>query len=128
LPPFATSLAAIPAHGGTGKAGRTGTAVIRTIAEAGVTGALLRYESIRAVVAGLAGGTLSAGESGVILARYSDVPGVELTGTVAIDPSPPLRFIGTIKVTGRTAAHGTVTGRSSGVTGKLGGQTVKPRP
>ncbi len=77
------------------------------------------------VAPGLAGGTLQPVPGGVILKRYSVVPGIELTGAVAIDNSDfPIGFAGTIAVTGSRAADGVLGLSRSRATGALGGTVI----
>ena len=76
-------------------------------------------------VRGLAGGTLETGLGGIVLKRYSVVPGVELTGFLGILNSDfPIGLDGTVTVTGSRAADGLLgIGRNSAV-GALGGTVV----
>jgi hypothetical protein len=130
VPAYSTSLASEPEHGAAGNPGRTGTAVMRTIAEAEATWVMMRLAGIHTTLSGLSGGTLTASSNdGFLLGRYSDVPGVALTGTIdAVTGELPLRFTGTVKVSGAGAAHGTVTITRRFASGVLGGVKLRPSP
>lgn len=70
---------------------------------------------------GLAGGRLEAG--GVIrLVRYSIVPGVEVSGTVAVENSDfPIGLAGTVTIGGARAADGVLRVNRDKLAGALGG-------
>ena len=74
---------------------------------------------------GIAGGTLETDLGGVFLSRYSVVPGVEVTGFLAVENSDfPIGLAGTVKVTGARAADGALGINRSRVTGAVGGTVV----
>jgi pimeloyl-ACP methyl ester carboxylesterase len=119
-----------------GKIGRTLGAVVATLDDA--TAAFM-FEQFGVqptdkpgprYVAGITSGTLvSDGEPATFnttfrMVKYTDVPGVTLTGTLKVFPGGlPLQFQGTIKVTG-AGAHGTLVIHASSITGTLGGKKV----
>lgn len=74
---------------------------------------------------GLAGGTAQLIPGGVILKRYSVVPGVELSGVLAIDNTDfPIRLTGTVTVKGSRAADGVLGLGRTRANGALGGTVV----
>jgi pimeloyl-ACP methyl ester carboxylesterase len=76
-------------------------------------------------VRGPAGGTLETDPGGILLKRYSVVPGVELTGFLAIENSDfPIGLTGTVKVTGSRAANGLLGIDRNSTVGALGGTVV----
>jgi hypothetical protein len=135
---FHKTLKSTPVVGNVGgKIGRTLGAVASTIEDAGNTflfeqfgvrnneppGALARN--------GLVGGLLTSHGAPASFARsfemigYSDVPGVELTGTLSIFPGGlPLQFQGTMRVTGDAGVHGTLVLKASAISGTLNGRHV----
>jgi pimeloyl-ACP methyl ester carboxylesterase len=126
-----TSLAALrPASAIAGKAGRTFTAAAETLADAL---AIVRHAWGRGEgpIRGLRGGRLVPGPDGVVLDRYSYVPGVWISGQLeyaAFTDVGPKRLDGTIRVGGRAAAKGRL---AAGIrlSGTLDGRRVRgPRP
>jgi pimeloyl-ACP methyl ester carboxylesterase len=97
-----------PAPGVAGRRGRTLTAVARTLADAL---AIVRHSWGRdeAPIRGLRGGRLVPSSEGVVLERYSYVPGVWLSGRLAyaaIGDLGPMRLDGRVTVGGRAASKG----------------------
>jgi pimeloyl-ACP methyl ester carboxylesterase len=80
---------------------------------------------------GIFGGKLTVGKNGVdfTLARYSDAPGVVVSGKVKfVDIGPPSTYKGTVKVSGSAAVAGTVKITAKGqISGVLGGRKVSGR-
>jgi pimeloyl-ACP methyl ester carboxylesterase len=105
------SLAAVaPAPGSRGKRGRTLTAAGETLADAL---AIVRHAWGRGEgpIRGLRGGRLVPYSEGVVLERYSYVPGVWLSGRVAytaFGEYGPKRLDGAVRVGGAAAAKGTL--------------------
>jgi hypothetical protein len=98
--------------------------VDRTIREAE---AIWSAFSGQRTIAGLTAGKVvaAADRSSLTLVRYGIVPGVEVSGTLSVIPAgAPLAFRGTIKVTGRAAARGTVRVFAATLRGTLGGTRV----
>ena len=59
------------------------------------------------------------------LSRYTDTPGVSLSGKVSAVPGGlPLKFTGTVRVTGSSAVAGTLRIKGNTLTGALGGRKV----
>jgi pimeloyl-ACP methyl ester carboxylesterase len=76
-------------------------------------------------VAGVSGGKLVASEQGFTLARYSVTPGVELSGKIRIGGTGlPLKFQGTVTLTGAAAATGLLGISANKVGGTLDGRIV----
>jgi pimeloyl-ACP methyl ester carboxylesterase len=136
--PFYKSLNAAPVVGKIGgKIGHTLGAVVSTLDDAADT-YLFEQLGISSTAQpglvarqGLEGGLLTSfGSVGAFSRKftmqgYSDIPGVELNGTLSIFPGGlPLQFEGKITVTGDKAANGTLTLHASSITGKLGGRRV----
>ncbi|MDX6503939.1 MAG: hypothetical protein QOE29_1064 [Gaiellaceae bacterium] len=136
--PFHKSLATTPVVGKVGgKPGRTLGAVVSTLEDVADTFLFeqfsVRNDDIPGLLArqGLVGGLLvSQGIPGSFarslrLTEYSDIPGVELNGTLSLfQGGLPLQFQGTMTITGDQAAHGTLTLRASVISGRLGGRRV----
>jgi hypothetical protein len=64
------------------------------------------------------------------LSRYSAVPGLRVTGTLSLyRPARglplPARFVGSVRVTGPKAAHGSLRVGRSTLTGRLSGRKVR---
>jgi len=107
-----------------GTPGRTVTAVLRTLDDASeqlieqivmTNGQAQPFGGLRAGSA-----TLESGGRGLRLRSYAYVPGVTVSGLV---PSRGTRF--TLTVGGRAAARGRLTVSSRGVSGVLGGVTIR---
>lgn len=113
------SLAAVPAYRGVpGRAGRTLTAASRTVTDA-VRAQLSSALGGRGTsgVGGLRAGHLTVEADGLHLHGYSYVPGVAISGVVPDDPDRPLR----LRVSGASAARGTIATGGGRVSGTLGG-------
>ncbi len=121
--PFVTPLAPFPAAPSSRLGASQSLALARvTEHEAEGAWALAFFSTTQDVtVAGLSGGTIRVSQQGVAtLARYSVVPGLELSGKLSLDGfSAPLHFRGTLTVGGARAAHGSVKVDGPRVTGKL---------
>jgi pimeloyl-ACP methyl ester carboxylesterase len=80
---------------------------------------------------GLFGGKFVTGKDGVsfTLTRYSDAPGVVLSGKIKfVDIGPPSTYKGTVKVSGSAVLPGTLKIAKNGkITGILGGHKVSGR-
>jgi hypothetical protein len=136
--PFYKTLNAAPVVGKIGgKIGHTLGAVVSTLDDAADT-YLFEQLGISSTAQpgliarqGLEGGLLTSFGSVGTFARkftmqgYSDIPGVELNGTLSIFPGGlPLQFQGKLTVTGDKAANGTLVLNASAIAGKLGGRRV----
>jgi pimeloyl-ACP methyl ester carboxylesterase len=77
--------------------------------------------------AGLYGGTVSNTPRGFRLKSYAIVRGVQVTGTLKINPKRPLALTGTVRVTGLGAAPGSLRISGGRVSGTLGGKRVSAR-
>lgn len=136
--PFSRTLAATKPVGKVGgKPGKTLAAVIATLQDAYDTflfeqfGVGLDDPAGLLAKPGLAGGLLVSNAlpgdfaRSFRLVQYSDVTGVEVSGTVSIYPGGlPLQFQGKVTVGGDTASPGKLTIRASTISGKLGGKAV----
>ena len=104
------SVAKAPVAGGvTGLRGRTLSA-----AETTVQDALAATVTAGGSIGGLAGGHASPSGAAITLTRYSDVPGLTVSGTLAVKFSlsgkGPVYFLaGSVAVAGPKAARGTLT-------------------
>jgi pimeloyl-ACP methyl ester carboxylesterase len=96
------SAADLRPRGAPGKRGRTLTAVVATLQDALVTSEL----GGGGTFAGLRGGALETRGSGVMLRRYSFVPGIWVTGTLSFAGSREHRLDGVLRVGGPAAASG----------------------
>jgi pimeloyl-ACP methyl ester carboxylesterase len=103
--------AARPAHGTTGLRGRT-----LAVVEATVRDAIASWSSVApGSISGLFGGDVAgSSESSMSLFRYSDVPGVALSGQLEatlhfLGKGPLEDAYGTLTVSGAKAAHGRIT-------------------
>lgn len=128
---FPASFAALRPVGATGVRGRTLAAVAKTVREAGASWglAVTGFTQARSI-AGLYGGTLRASGVTFSLSRYSLVPGVQVSGSFQLfRPGAglplPARFVGSVRVTGAKAAHGSLTVGRSALSGRLGGRRVR---
>ena len=123
-PPGALAAVA-PARGLPGVRGRTLTAVSETLADAL---SIVRHSWGRgsAPIRGLRGGRLVPNGDGVVLERYSYVPGVWLSGRLeysVFGEWGPTRLDGVVRVGGTAAAGGRVTAAAA-LSGTLGGRRV----
>jgi pimeloyl-ACP methyl ester carboxylesterase len=128
VPPFVKILGAFPktrvARAPATTAAVAGKALRE--AEASWLQSLFAFSGTPVNPSGVYGGKLSLGQSLAFkLARYSDTPGVALTGTVTAVPGGlPLRFAGTVRVTGASASAGTLQIKGNRLVGTLGGRKV----
>jgi pimeloyl-ACP methyl ester carboxylesterase len=129
--PFPTSFAALRPVGAAGVRGRTLAAVAKTVREAvGSWGlAVTGFTQARAI-AGLYGGVIRSSGITFTLSRYSVVPGVQVSGSFHLYRAGtglplPARFIGSVRVSGAKAAHGSLTVGRSTLSGRLGGRRVR---
>ena len=121
-----------PIGGNRGLPGRTLAAVADTLREAHAASLLVVASGDPRPVPGLAGGRLSAARTGLgyTLARYRDVPGVELSGQLTIvvpRTVVPFGLSGRIAVTGRGVAAGSLRLANGVLSGTLGGRRVSAR-
>jgi pimeloyl-ACP methyl ester carboxylesterase len=91
-------------RGAPGRRGRTLTAVVATLHDALV----LTELGGGGTLSGLRGGALEARGSGVLLRRYSFVPGIWVSGALSVAGSVEHRLDGMLTVGGRAAAAGTL--------------------
>jgi hypothetical protein len=135
LPPAAApppeSLAQLrSAPGSSGLAGRTAAAVVLTLADAGEALALAGgsggsggFDGEPAAAAGgLRAGRVVIGTRGVVLERYSFIPGVVVDGALERAAGP-----GVLVVSGRAAARGVLVVRDGLAVGRLDGVPVRVR-
>jgi pimeloyl-ACP methyl ester carboxylesterase len=108
-------------------AGATLAAVGQTLREAEA----LSWFGLSKPGRGIFGGKLTAAKNGVdfTLARYSDAPGIVVSGKVKfVDIGPPSTYKGTVRVSGSAAVAGTVKITAKGqISGVLGGRRVSSR-
>lgn len=114
VPRLPISLAkATPASGLGGLRGRT-----LTVAESTVQDAFAAEVTAGSAVGGLSAGTVTGSLASIVLAGYSDVPGVTVSGELTLKlpkKGPVIAVAGTVKVAGARAAHGTITFTTTGV-------------
>ncbi|MFL5910339.1 MAG: alpha/beta hydrolase [Gaiellaceae bacterium] len=99
----------------------------KTVAEAEAAWLFANFSDLSASIPGLTSGSLApVGSDGFRLSGYGLVTGVTLSGTLkeAERGGVAVKFQGTLKVTGRVAATGTLQLSASGLHGKLGGKPV----
>jgi pimeloyl-ACP methyl ester carboxylesterase len=102
----------------------------KTVTEAQAVWAVALVSSGGLRPAGLYGGSLAVAKSGLgmRLVRYSIAPGIQVSGRLTAPAGKfPLNFSGTVKVSGRNAAHGTLRVAGKTVSGVLGGRRVAGR-
>jgi pimeloyl-ACP methyl ester carboxylesterase len=102
----------------------------KTVTEAEATWAVAFFSSSGLHPAGLYGGTLVPARSGFgfTLARYGIAPGIQVSGRLrSSGQSFPLAFTGSVKVSGRNAAAGSLHVSGKTVSGTLGGRRVAGR-
>jgi pimeloyl-ACP methyl ester carboxylesterase len=110
----ASVAAAPPSHGATGLRGRTLTATVTTVQDALAAGLTASRP-----IGGLSGGRASADFEALVLTRYSDVPGLTVSGTLKVDGEKTgalLGVSGEVTVAGPKAAKGVVTFAGTRVT------------
>jgi hypothetical protein len=119
--PFAAFPARTDLRSGRATAAQTLALASQAIHEAEVTWLLERGSDTR-TVAGLYGGKLVRGaRRSFTLVRYSDAPGITLSGTVELENSrPPLEFSGSVTVDGPKASQGVLTLSGERLFGVLG--------
>jgi pimeloyl-ACP methyl ester carboxylesterase len=128
VPREVAPLAAFPtAVSGKASPQSTLTLVGRTIREAEAIWSA--FSGQRTITCLAAGRLVSAADrTSLTLVRYGIVPGVEASGTLTlVRDSSPLAFLGTIRVSGRAAAHGKVHVSGATLTGTLAGTRVRAR-
>ena len=128
VPPFVKILGAFPKLRVSRAAATTAAVVGKGLreAEASWIQSLFAFSGTPLNPSGVYGGKLTLGQSLAFkLTRYSDTPGVALTGKVTAVPGGlPLHFTGTIRVSGASAAAGTLQIKGNRLVGKLGGRRV----
>jgi hypothetical protein len=129
--PFPTSLASLRPVGAPGVRGRTLAAVGKTVREAVASWglAVTGFTTARSI-AGPYGGVIRSSGATFSLSRYSLVPGVQVSGSFHLyRPGTglplPARFVGSVRVGGAKAAHGSLTVGRSTLSGRLGGRRVR---
>jgi pimeloyl-ACP methyl ester carboxylesterase len=100
----------------------------KAVREAEATWLQLAFSSVDFTPRGLYGGRLvsvSSGDGGFTLTRYSIAPGVFVSGKLTLaGVGPPTTYRGTVKVSGPAAVAGTLRFSKDTVTGRLGGRRV----
>lgn len=77
------------------------------------------------VIPGVYGGRLASGQRELTLSRYSGAPGVTLSGKLRLTSTNlPLKFQGTVTVSGASAANGILGLNGTSLRGTLGGRLV----
>jgi hypothetical protein len=126
--PLLRPLAAFPSAPARPAAPRATLALVeKTIREAAAAWLQVAFAPRQVELAGLAGGTLTTSKSdnAFTLARYSLVPGIEVSGTLKASLTGlPLRIQGSIKVSGPAAAAGVVRVDGESISGTLSGRAV----
>jgi TAP-like protein len=128
LGPFPASF---PSLNRRGVRGRTLAAVAKTVREAAASWAFaLTGFSTPHSIAGLYGGFIRTSGTTFALKRYSLVPGLQVSGTLRLyrpdtGSTLPARFVGSLRVLGPKAAHGSVSVRPGALVGRLGGRRVR---
>jgi hypothetical protein len=122
--PFLAPIAALPAPAlpkRTRSAPVTYSIAARTISEAEAAWLM----GAKPVIPGVYGGTLAVGQRELTLTRYSAAPGVTLTGKLRLTSTNlPLKFQGTLTVSGASAANGILGVNGTSLRGTLGGRLV----
>jgi pimeloyl-ACP methyl ester carboxylesterase len=128
---FPASFGALRPAGSVGTRGRTLAAVAKTVREAAASWglAVTGFTQARAI-AGPYGGVIRSAGVTFSLSRYSVVPGVQVSGSFQLfrpgaGLAIPARFVGSVRVTGAKAAHGSLTVGRSTLSGRLGGRRVR---
>src|ERR687887_375712 len=128
---FPASFAALRPTGAAGVRGRTLAAVAKTVREAvGSWGLAVTGFTAARSIAGVYGGVIRSSGITFTLSRYSVVPGVQVSGSFHLYRAGtglplPARFVGSVRVTGAKAAHGSLTVGPSALTGRLSGRRVR---
>jgi pimeloyl-ACP methyl ester carboxylesterase len=129
--PFPASFGALRPVGAAGVRGRTLAAVAKTVREAvGAWGLAVTGFTQARSIAGVYGGVIRSSGATFTLSRYSLVPGVQVSGSFQLSRSGaglplPARFVGSVRVTGAKAAHGSLKVGRSTLSGRLGGRRVR---
>jgi hypothetical protein len=122
--PLLAPIAALPAPAlpkKTRSAPVTYSIAARTISEAEAAWLM----DAKPVIPGVYGGRLAAGQRDLTLTRYSAAPGVTLTGKLRLTSTNlPLKFQGTVTVSGASAANGILGLNGTSLRGTLGGRLV----
>ena len=131
LEAFPGSVGALRATGRLpGRVGRTATAVLRTVREAGAIWAASQFGlgGVTGPIAGVYGGHIApAGADRFTLVRYTVIPGVQVSGSLSVDKTDwlyPFRFAGIVSVGGAKAAAGRVHVDRHRIQGNLGGRVL----
>jgi hypothetical protein len=134
LAAFPRAVANVAPIGAAGARGRTLAAAIRTVRESGASWMLAQsaLSGGSVSISGLYGGRLrpAAQDPAFNLNRYSAIPGVQISGRLALAFATfraviPFRFEGTVTVTGPKAVRGSLDFTATSVSGTLGGRSVR---
>ena len=123
--------ASFPSSNRRGVRGRTLAAVAKTVREAAASWAFaLTGFSTPHSIAGLYGGAIRTSGTTFALKRYSLVPGLQVSGKLRLyrpdtGSTLPARFVGSLRVLGPKAAHGSLSVRPGALVGRLGGRRVR---
>jgi pimeloyl-ACP methyl ester carboxylesterase len=123
--PIAKVLRVFPRRPARKAAALTLTAVGQTLREAEA----IDWFGLPKQASGLFGGKFVTSKNGFTLARYSDAPGVLVSGKIKfVRVGPPSTYQGTVKVSGSAALAGTLKIAKNGkISGVLGGRKVSGR-
>src|SRR5438067_6343325 len=127
--PIPASFTALSPRGGV--RGRTLAGVAKTVREAAASWAFaFTGFSTPHSIAGLYGGVVRTSGTTFTLKRYSLVPGLQVSGTFRlyqpdVGSALPARFVGSVRVLGPKAAHGSLSVGPSALVGRLGGRRVR---
>jgi hypothetical protein len=128
VPNLTKIVGAYPKRPATRSSAATLAVVKKTLREAQSTWLQVVFSSATFVPRGLYGGKLVSARQGLAftLTRYSDAPGVLVSGKVTFSTvGPPVVFTGRLRVSGPAAVAGTLRISKNTLTGTLGGRTVK---
>ncbi len=103
----ASVASASPSRGSSGLRGRT-----LSVARTTVQDAFAAWITAGASLGGLTGGRVSGSSSSLVLVRYSDVPGLSVSGTIRVQTSKTGAVLapnGSVTVSGPKAARGVIT-------------------
>jgi hypothetical protein len=98
-------------------------AVVETLAD---LGSMLRLTGGGAPIGGLRGGRFEPDRNGVVLRRFSYVPGVWVSGRVTVEGAAGPRLDGLVTVGGSAASPGRLR-VSTALAGTLAGKAVRVR-
>ena len=127
VPPFVKTLTTFPR---VARKTPTGTAAVvaKTVHEGEGSWSISVLSGRSFSPAGLYGGkVVGSGALAFTLSRYSIVPGVVVSGRLAVKPPIPLGVAGTVRVSGPKAVAGTLRVGGGKVSGTLGGRRVSAR-